>query len=286
MKCTASGLSKAHESCFRWGYTFRPTEGCYYDNWTSQELAAYATTPTTEKKWLLILGSSKIRGVFLSAVDHLIKGIGGQFEGIQKCWGRMDVEVGHLRITYQDFRAPTRIAWPLAKDRLTECHGENVAVDGMGLYHNSTSFIENIFDDPDDRPTALVIEFDPQMNPEMHKAMMFDSLPESWQGPVAAIYFRGMYNSPLDGPPLTQEQRNKWSTVLHRPVDIVDTSDLIQPWLRFAEVWNWKGVQEYDRLTISSSQFFIAAANAYLILLYRINCEGLHSTGILVLRRT
>jgi len=131
MKCTAPGLSKAHESFFRWGYPFPPRDGCYYDNWTPQELAVYASTPTTEKKWLLILGSSKIRGVFLSAVDHLVKGIGGQFEGIVICWGRMDVEVGHLRITYQDFRAPTRIPWPLPKDGLTECHGKNVSVDGF-----------------------------------------------------------------------------------------------------------------------------------------------------------
>ncbi|CAN0440332.1 unnamed protein product [Ectocarpus sp. 12 AP-2014] len=58
-----------------------------------------------ESTWLLVLGGSVQRGVFLTLIDMVLAA--GQKNDIslsvlQKCWGYADVRVGTLRLTYQE----------------------------------------------------------------------------------------------------------------------------------------------------------------------------------------
>lgn len=54
--------------------------------------------------WLLVLGDSVYRGIFLMLVDMMLAK--GQKDNlsesvIQKCWGYADIRLGNLRLTYQ-----------------------------------------------------------------------------------------------------------------------------------------------------------------------------------------
>lgn len=54
--------------------------------------------------WLVVLGGSVQRGLFLTLVDMVLaQGQKDEFptSAIQKCWGYADIRVGNLRLAYQ-----------------------------------------------------------------------------------------------------------------------------------------------------------------------------------------
>lgn len=70
-----------------------------------------------EQTWLLVLGDSVFRGIFLTLVDMVLgKGQKANIKQsvLQKCWGYADVQVGSLRVTYQVPFGVESIVWATA----------------------------------------------------------------------------------------------------------------------------------------------------------------------------
>lgn len=207
---------------------------CYYENWTPFDLKAFASRPSQEDKWILIMGTSRIRGVFLSAIDHLINGKQGEFKGIDKCWGRMDVEVGKIRLTYQDFRALGYSTWPLPTNSRITCHNANVVVtDDLQYHQNSSKCVSNFFKPTENIPTTIVFEYFHDQSPEVYYDLVFQHLHVDFTGSAIAIFFRSLVTGHMDTPPLTVSQKMEWSkNVAQRrnvSVDVIDTFDIILP---------------------------------------------------------
>jgi hypothetical protein len=256
------------EECLRWGYSFRPNRGsCFYENWTPRDLLAYATDASQPKQWILIAGTSRIRGLFLSAADHLLDGRRGEFAATMgKCWGRMDVEMGNVRLTFQDMRAPGLLRWPLGEGRRFQCHDEKqTTYDDREYARNSTRFFQATFDPAQQHdgrtPTHLVFEYLEKQDPAMYRDVLFSALPAEWKGEATAIFFRSLLTGSMDSPALNRTQREEWAatataTTLNGtaaldsalnyssgkgagrrlPVDFIDTLEIIRPWLRVSEV--------------------------------------------------
>ena len=92
--------SEAH-GVTRNGWVFQP-HGCVYDAFTYDDLMLLASLE--EPTWLLVLGGSVQRGVFLTLVDMVLQAeqkTNMETSVIQKCWGYSDVQLGNLRLTYQ-----------------------------------------------------------------------------------------------------------------------------------------------------------------------------------------
>ncbi|CAM9791755.1 unnamed protein product, partial [Ectocarpus fasciculatus] len=98
----SSNVASAAHGVLRNGWVFQP-KSCVFDTFSYEDLVLLASLDG-EPTWLLVLGGSVQRGVFLTLVDMVLAT--GQKEHIsssvlQKCWGYADVQVGNLRLTYQ-----------------------------------------------------------------------------------------------------------------------------------------------------------------------------------------
>lgn len=97
----SSRLASTTNGVIRNGWVFQP-KTCVYDTFTYEDLILLASLH--EETWILVLGSSVQRGVFLSLVDMaLAQGQKEDLAGsvLQKCWGHANVRVGNLRLTFQ-----------------------------------------------------------------------------------------------------------------------------------------------------------------------------------------
>ena len=97
----SSNLASASHGVMRDGWVFQP-KSCVYDTFSYEDLMLLAERK--EPTWILILGGSVQRGVFLNLVDMaLAQGQKDTFDSsaISKCWGYADIKVGNLRLTYQ-----------------------------------------------------------------------------------------------------------------------------------------------------------------------------------------
>jgi len=297
-RCTAAGMTHSHE-CLRMGHTFRPLTAsgvsCYYENWGTEDLWRYVMAMPTfsnkeqqqqqrhgrqqqqqqqldedihegEKHWIVFAGTSRLRGVFLAAVDHLLGGQPGEFAQISKCWGRMDVTMGsRLRLTYQDYRALTLAPWPLRgpdEPRTFQCHdAKQATLDGMEFYHNATQFITHIFhpqskDTAFRQPTSLMFEKIRDAKEELYRDMLFKHLPHDWAGTTIAFFFRSMLSSTstLDQPHLTPETKAAWTSAIGWPTaEVVDTNDIIKPWMRSAEYGTGRASHHWHASTDASA---------------------------------
>lgn len=97
----SANVASSQHGVLRNGWVYQP-ESCVYDTFSHEDLLGLAAMD--EPTWLLVLGGSVQRGVFLSLVDMVL--VQGQKDEllhseIQKCWGWSDVHYGNLRITYQ-----------------------------------------------------------------------------------------------------------------------------------------------------------------------------------------
>lgn len=97
----SSRLASPTHGVMRNGWVFQPRR-CVYDTFTNQDLLLLASLQ--EETWILVLGGSVKRGVFLTLVDMVLAQ--GQKDDLkrsvlQKCWGYANVRVGNLRLTYQ-----------------------------------------------------------------------------------------------------------------------------------------------------------------------------------------
>ncbi|CBJ33491.1 hypothetical protein Esi_0498_0007 [Ectocarpus siliculosus] len=98
----SSNVASAAHGVLRNGWVFQPIS-CVLDTFSYEDLMLLASLDK-EPTWLLVLGGSVQRGVFLTLIDMVLAA--GQKNDIissvlRKCWGYADVQVGNLRLTYQ-----------------------------------------------------------------------------------------------------------------------------------------------------------------------------------------
>lgn len=97
----SSNIASAENGVLRNGWVFQPRT-CVHDTFAFDDLLMLASLD--EVTWLVVLGSSVQRGVFLTLVDMVLaQGQKDHFEtsAIEKCWGYANIRVGNLRLTYQ-----------------------------------------------------------------------------------------------------------------------------------------------------------------------------------------
>lgn len=97
----SSNIASEAHGVSRDGWVFQP-KTCVYDTFHFEDLMLLARQEDTT--WLVILGGSVQRGVFLNLVDMTLAQ--GQKDDLAtsmlaKCWGYADIQVGNLRLTYQ-----------------------------------------------------------------------------------------------------------------------------------------------------------------------------------------
>lgn len=97
----SSNIASAEHGVARDGWVFQP-KSCVYDMFSYEDLMLLAGLE--EPTWLLVLGGSVQRGIFLTLVDMVLAQ--GQKDYMDtsilaKCWGYADIRVGNLRLTYQ-----------------------------------------------------------------------------------------------------------------------------------------------------------------------------------------
>lgn len=101
---------------------------------------------STSQRWILILGSSTDRGIFLSLVDQMLAADQKEdfhLAEVQKCWGHYDVTINNVRFTYQDFRLEEPLG---SADNLAEsivCHNDKIENSGLHLTtRNASAFLK------------------------------------------------------------------------------------------------------------------------------------------------
>lgn len=97
----SSNIASEAHGVTRDGWVFQP-KSCVHDTFSRDDLLKLADLE--EETWLLILGNSVFRGLYLTLVDMALAQ--GQKDdlatsALQKCWGYADVRIGNLRVTYQ-----------------------------------------------------------------------------------------------------------------------------------------------------------------------------------------
>eukprot|EP00956_Cyclotella_meneghiniana_P000014 scaffold40_cov68-Cyclotella_meneghiniana.AAC.1 len=130
------GLGLELNDTLRSGWTFLPghTMNCTIPTFSQTELLQ-----VPEQTSIYILGTSRERGVFLSLVDLLLSPDEKEHIDISvvgKCWGRVIVQKGNIKLLYQDFRVVQ--FEPPGKTRVMECHNNKIAKLGV--------FIENAWE--------------------------------------------------------------------------------------------------------------------------------------------
>lgn len=97
----SSNIASEVHGVTRNGWVFQP-RGCVYDAFTYDDLMLLASLE--KETWLLVVGGSVQRGVFLTLLDMVLENEqkkNMKTSVVQKCWGYADVQVGNLRLTYQ-----------------------------------------------------------------------------------------------------------------------------------------------------------------------------------------
>ncbi|CAN0033491.1 unnamed protein product, partial [Ascophyllum nodosum] len=184
----SSNIASSTSGVGRDGWVFQP-KTCVHDMFSYDDLMLLASL--NEPTWLLVLGGSVQRGLFLTMVDMVLaQGQKDDFDTspIQKCWGYADVTVGHLRLTYQDMRMFTVTN---AEDSL-ECHNEKLVsgstadfVQSGRLFLNST-----VFGDGHPWPDVIAAPAFFTANvkdPNFAITVLTEALPATWQGTLLML---------------------------------------------------------------------------------------------------
>lgn len=89
------------QGCLRGGWVWLPWS-CQYRVYDYRQLALIR-----QPRWIVIAGTSIIRGSFLVLLDQIAAGRLHLKNVTLKCWGWIDFHFGNLRVSYLDFRAHT-----------------------------------------------------------------------------------------------------------------------------------------------------------------------------------
>ncbi|CAM9817705.1 unnamed protein product [Ectocarpus fasciculatus] len=201
----SSNLASAQHGVLRDGWVFQP-KNCVHDTFSYDDLMLLAKD-VKEPTWLLILGTSVQRGVFLTLVDMVLaQGQKSDFatSSIQKCWGFAEIRVGNLRLTYQDLRLHEV---GLAQDDSAVCHDDKLAINNVAVFVAAARrFLRrSVF--AADKQWPSVIMAPPFMEDSDQAAnlpitVLMDALPSAWNGTLlmmehmAGLGFTYNYDNP------------------------------------------------------------------------------------------
>eukprot|EP00667_Euglena_gracilis_P006945 EG_transcript_7011 len=145
-------LASHRDNVLRYGWVYQPRY-CSFDVFSHQHLQAAAQAAP---KWLVFLGTSIQRGIFLTLVDLLLNSAqkAGVYDSITfKCWGWADFRFGNLRLSYGDWRIHS-----CGAVNETVCHGEYIySHDGAVQQRNGWALVDFVFSG-ETWPDAVVVE--------------------------------------------------------------------------------------------------------------------------------
>eukprot|EP00906_Rhabdomonas_costata_P017123 RCo024652 len=206
------------------------------------------------------MGSSKIRGVFLSAVDLLINRLGAGLDTLHKCWGRMDVQLGNVRLSYVDVRAISVTHDNMALEhhvcRLCSYFDNSlVSTNYSQLEFNTTQIVSSLLRDPWGPPTSLVIDWSPFGPTEAPVAAKLLAIPDDFRGQIVVMGFRTVQDwGTLPRIPV-ESIAPKLAQAFGRRVHFVELLDIVLPWYRYKE-WgvgsmslHWHQVHPWNKVT-------------------------------------
>eukprot|EP00903_Cladosiphon_okamuranus_P020050 g18416.t1 len=182
----SSNIASPAHGVTRCGWVFQP-KTCVLDTFSYEDLmyVASAEQPT----WLLVLGSSIQRGVFLMLVDMILaEGQKDELESstIQKCWGYAEVRVGNLRVTYQDMRLHDSGGGGGQK---VICNNEKLASGSTAEFVRSCRefFSSTAFAKDTSWPTSILASSMVDHGPNLDVEVLLKALPSDWQGTLLFV---------------------------------------------------------------------------------------------------
>ncbi|KAJ8050919.1 hypothetical protein HOLleu_04302 [Holothuria leucospilota] len=173
----------------RSGWVFQP-KICSFDTFTTEELAIAAAS--SEPRSIIVLGSSTDRGIFLSLVDLILSDRQkNDFDGsdLTKCWGFAELQVGNLRIVYQDFRiANTRNSMFKSENNVTiTCHNEKKVAQGYDFFDDAIAYLREFLFNDRLWPDVIFVS----VGNSLQLKALFQVIPPSWKGVIYPTIFFG-----------------------------------------------------------------------------------------------
>ncbi|KAJ8050920.1 hypothetical protein HOLleu_04303 [Holothuria leucospilota] len=171
----------------RSGWVFQP-KLCSFDIFTTEELVVAAAS--SEPRSIIILGSSTDRGIFLSLVDLLLSDrqkYDFVASDLTKCWGFAEVQVGSLRIVYQDFRiANTKISMFQSGNNVTiTCHNEKKVSKGYDFFDDAIAYLKEFLFNDRLWPDVIYVAVSTSQQLEA----LLRVVPPSWKGVIYPTIF-------------------------------------------------------------------------------------------------
>ncbi|CBJ32277.1 expressed unknown protein [Ectocarpus siliculosus] len=184
----SANVASAAHGVMRTGWVFQP-KSCVFDTFSYQDLMLLAS-PDGEPTWLVVVGGSVQRGVFLTLVDMALAA--GQKDDmatsvLEKCWGYADLRVGNLRLTYQDMR----LYQVSGKTDSVVCNNEKLTSGSTSAFvHSAKDFLAStVFRDGTQWPATILAPsyLVPEKNVNHMIEVLMDSLPPSWEGKLLFV---------------------------------------------------------------------------------------------------
>ncbi|CAM9645761.1 unnamed protein product [Scytosiphon promiscuus] len=214
----SSNVASPAHGVLRDGWVFQP-KTCVYDTFSHDDLVRLSALKD-EPTWILILGGSVQRGIFLTLVDMVLaKGQKDDLgrSAVQKCWGYADLQVGNIRLTYQDMRL-YRI---LRVQDSVVCNNEKLVSGSTREFVRSTEQFLNstVFGGGDGQgpsvvlaPPNLIGKTSPNSPfwataPKFSVEVIMNALPPGWRGKV-------LFAEHMDGFECRWTERNPTRTAL------------------------------------------------------------------------
>ncbi|KAJ8051085.1 hypothetical protein HOLleu_04522 [Holothuria leucospilota] len=169
----------------RSGWVFQP-KICSFDIFTQEELTIAAAS--SEPRSIVILGSSTERGIFLSLVDLILSDrekVHFNVSDFGKCWGFAELQVGSLRIIYQDFRIEhARISHFQGENNFTvTCHNEKKVSQGYEFFDDAVAFLQQFLFKDRLWPDVIFV----CVKDFIQVKSIFEKVPSSWNGVIYPI---------------------------------------------------------------------------------------------------
>ena len=160
-------------------YAFVPDQ-CAFDQWSPADLRLVSAAAAGPRRWVLVLGSSKDRGVYSRLIDLVLRHEEKDkfhHSVVQKCWGWLDVRVGRLRLTFADFRAQFYFSAGVT------CHNEKVASSPQ-LHLDGIKFWARLFREERFQPDIIWMVGDhvPQFPIAHYGLYLAQAVAAGWQG--------------------------------------------------------------------------------------------------------
>ncbi|CAM9107182.1 unnamed protein product [Ectocarpus sp. 13 AM-2016] len=193
----SSNVASTAHGVMRNGWVFQP-KSCVFETFSYQDLMLLASLDG-EPTWLVVVGGSVQRGVFLTLVDMVLAA--GQKDDMAtstlgKCWGYADLRVGNLRLTYQDMRLYRFVTMT---DSVV-CNNEKLTSGSTSAFiHSAKEFLTStIFQDGTQWPATILAPssylIPDKIENQIAIEVLMDALPPSWEGKLLFVDHMGAFD--------------------------------------------------------------------------------------------